>query len=582
MTTPPAALPGRADRITATARRWLGFPTLRPGQHEAVAALLDGHDTLAVMPTGSGKSAIYQLAALLVPGPTVVVSPLIALQRDQVEAIRERVKASGDGTAAMGAAEANSTVSPTRRREALEGFGHGDLEFLFLAPEQLAKPETQEHLAAARPSLFVVDEAHCISSWGHEFRPEYARLGSIVEALGRPRVLALTATAAPPVRAEIVEHLRFRDPAVIVRGFDRPNIRLAVQAFTDAEEKDDALVDRVAGGPGIVYVATRRRAGQLAGRLRQRGVGAVAYHAGLRAAERHEAQRAFMDGEAAVVVATIAFGMGIDKPDVRFVHHADVADSLDSYHQEIGRAGRDGEPAEAVLYYRPEDLGLRRFFAARGQVGLEQFEYVIRAVGEHDGPVPAAELAQATELSPARLEVAANRLEQVGLVKVLPGGEIDQVAGDLDPIAAAEEAAALEESRRRVEQSRVEMVRGYAETRACRREFLLSYFGEPFEGPCGNCDNCLSGLVPAGDGPEGSAGGRAEPFPVNSQVVHDVWGVGLVLRYQGDRLVVLFDQVGYRTLSVETVLERGLLAPAGPEVVAAPRPGRQQGQETPT
>ena len=516
------------DPILALARSALGFRHLRPGQREAVRALLEGRDVLAVMPTGSGKSAIYQLAALELPGPTVVVSPLVALQRDQVEAIARRRLA--------GAAQANATVPPGERRQAIEDFSQGDLEFLFLAPEQLANSDTLDHVVAAKPSLLVVDEAHCISAWGHDFRPEYGRLGAMLEALGRPRALALTATAAPPVRREITDRLGLRDPAVVVRGFDRPNISLAVERFSDADAKDAALVERVAAGEhrsGIVYAATRARTQALAERLAGAGVAAVAYHAGLRAANRRAAQETFMADGDTVIVATTAFGMGIDKPDVRFVFHADAPESLDAYHQELGRAGRDGHPAQAVLFFRPEDLGLRRFFAGGGQLGADQLERVARALEAGGARVGEAELRRATGLSRTKLQAARNLLERAG---------------------TAEAAAALEEDRRRVEQSRIEMLRGYAEDDACRRELLLTYFGEPFEPPCGACDNCQAGL-PTGPQPDPDD----LPFPVDARVRHKAWGPGRVLRYDGDRMVVLFDRAGYRTLSVGTVTERKLL-----------------------
>jgi ATP-dependent DNA helicase RecQ len=540
------------DPILALARSALGFRRLRPGQREAVKALLKGHDVLAVLPTGSGKSAIYQLAALQMPGPTLVVSPLVALQRDQVAAIaRRRLAAAG---------QANATVPAGERRQAIEDFEQGDLEFLFLAPEQLANPDTLERVLAAKPSLLVVDEAHCISAWGHDFRPEYARLGGMLEALGRPQVLALTASAAPPVRREITERLGLRDPAVVVRGFDRPNIRLAVESFTDADAKDAALVERVKAGDGragIVYAATRARTEELAGRLADAGVAAVAYHAGLRAADRRAAQEAFMAVGDTVIVATTAFGMGIDKPDVRFVFHADAPESLDAYHQELGRAGRDGQPAEAVLFYRPEDLGLRRFFAGGAQVDADQLEEVVRELDARDGPVEETELREATGLSQTRLGAALNLLERVGAVTLRPGGEVERPArrsGGNGAEAAAAAAATLDEDHRRVEQSRVEMVRGYAEADACRRELLLTYFGEPFEPPCGACDNCEAGLA------EGSGADPEElPFPVDASVRHKAWGPGRVLRYDGGRMVVLFDRAGYRTLSVATVLERKLL-----------------------
>src|SRR5215208_3279749 len=254
-------LSGQQERVRRTARSKFGYEELRPGQEEAIAAVLRGCDTLAVMPTGSGKSAIYQIAGALIPGTTLVVSPLIALQRDQVEAIA--------GMDAGGAALVNSALPATERAEALDEFADGAAEFLFLAPEQFANEETFARVQASKPSLFVVDEAHCISEWGHDFRPEYLRLGAVIEAFGHPRVLALTATASPPVREEIVKRLGMSDPRIVVRGFDRPNIRLAVEGFSDEEDKREALIAHVvdAPKPGIVYAATRKHAEDLAAAL---------------------------------------------------------------------------------------------------------------------------------------------------------------------------------------------------------------------------------------------------------------------------------------------------------------------------
>jgi len=312
-------------RIEQVARESFGWEKLRPGQAEAAAAAIDGRDTLAVMSTGYGKSAIYQIAALLIPGPTVVVSPLIALQREQAEELEEQ----GVG----GAANVNSTVGVTERREAFEDLEEDELEFMFLSPEQLANEDVQEDLAAAEPSLFVVDEAHCISEWGHDFRPDYLKLGAVAEALGRPPILALTATASPPVREEIVARLGMRDPAVFVRGFDRPNIWLGVERFREEEHKRRALIERVAEEPkpGIVYAATRRGAEEYAADFREAGVDALAYHGGMNKSDRSRAQEKFMDDELDVIVATTAFGMGVDKPNVRFVFHSEVADSVDSH-----------------------------------------------------------------------------------------------------------------------------------------------------------------------------------------------------------------------------------------------------------
>jgi ATP-dependent DNA helicase RecQ len=459
------------DRIARAASEVFGLDELRPGQAEAVAHVLDGRDTLAVMSTGYGKSAIYQIAALLIPGPTVVVSPLIALQRDQVEDL--------ESEDAGGAASVSSVVAAGARREALEELAAGELEFLFLSPEQLSNEEVLADVAAAGPSLFVVDEAHCISEWGHDFRPDYLKLGAVAEAVGRPPLLALTATASPPVRAEIVERLGMRSPEVIVRGFDRPEIWLGVERFHAERAKREALLDRVAAEPkpGIVYAATRRLTEELAGELVARGVHAVAYHGGMARGSRTEAQEAFMRDEAEVVVATTAFGMGVDKPNVRFVFHSEPADSVDSYYQEVGRGGRDRSPARALLFYRVEDLGLRRFFAAGG----------------------------------------------------------------------------TDEHHREIERSRVEMMGAYADSSGCRREFVLTYFGERFSPPCGNCDNCQAGLVSAEDV-------SSRPFAEGSRVTHERWGEGTVQRYEVGAVVVLFESVGYKKLGLDMVLERGLLA----------------------
>jgi ATP-dependent DNA helicase RecQ len=539
-----------SDRIDRVAREAFGFDGLRAGQREAIEAVLAGRDALVVMSTGSGKSAIYQIAGLLVPGATVVVSPLIALQRDQVEDLRER--------AAGGAAQLNSSVPAAERDAALAELAEDALEFVFLAPEQLANQDVLDELAIARPSLLVVDEAHCISEWGHDFRPDYLRLGAAVQALGRPTVLALTATAAPPVRDEIAERLGLRDPVMVVRGFDRPNIRLAVERHHDEQRKLRALRDHVAAAPapGIVYVATRRAAEELAAELRGDGLRAACYHGGMRGAERHAAQEEFMAGGLDAVVATTAFGMGVDKPDVRWVVHAEISESLDSYYQEIGRAGRDGEPAEARLFYRAEDLGVRQFFAGGGQVDVAEIGAVLEAVGDAGGPVEPGRLQELCELSQTKLATAVSRLEEVGAVEVLPDGEVASARGAAPRAEAVEAAAAAEANRRAFDRSRVDMMRSYAETDGCRRAFVLSYFGEPFEPPCGNCDNCLAGRSAAAP----SAGDV--PFAVGSRVAHGEWGEGVVQRYDGDAVVVLFDDVGYKTLALAVVLERSLLRAA--------------------
>jgi ATP-dependent DNA helicase RecQ len=546
--------PTTREQVARLARERLGFDELRPGQAEAVEAVTSGRDTLAVMSTGSGKTAIYQLAGLILDGPTVVVSPLISLQRDQMEAADE------DG--ADPAAVVNSTLTDKQKEEVFTEAAEGEVEYVLLAPEQLADPEVAERLRAARPSLFVVDEAHCVSQWGHDFRPEYLELRAAVETLGRPPILALTATAAPPVRADIVETLGLDDPAVVVRGFDRPNIHLAVERFEEEHPKREAVVDEAAEaakeGAGIVYCATRRAAEEVAEALRERKVRAEHYHAGDSAKLRDQVQEAFLEkGEVDVVVATIAFGMGIDKPDVRWVFHHDISDSVDSLWQELGRAGRDGEPARHKLFYRPEDLGLRRFFAS-GSVEADEIERVGRLVLAAGREVSQAELAEAADLSKTRLSSAIHGLEEAGFLET-EGEEVKVVAPETKLPDAVEEASQGAESREAFDRSRVDMIRAYAERDGCRRAFVLGYFGEAFEPPCGMCDNC-----DAGRGEPEAEGETPTGLEIGARVKHADWGEGTVSGVEDDKLTVVFDSEGYKTLDLDLVEGRGLLEPADP------------------
>jgi ATP-dependent DNA helicase RecQ len=477
--------------IAQAAKKLLKFPSLRPGQEEAIRSLLEGRDTLLVQPTGSGKSAVYQIAGALLEGSTLVVSPLIALQKDQADAIQASRL---DETAVL-----NSTLSSSQFREALERIEAGKVEYIFLAPEQLARQETMERLRSARVSLVAIDEAHCISQWGHDFRPDYLGLAQVIEALGHPPTLAMTATASNEVRREIIERLGLRNPRVLVHGFDRPNISLRVDTFSSKGEKRDAVLRRVeyADKPGIVYVATHRNAETIAADLQLCGVDAVFYHGGLKPKEREEIQNRFMNGDVPVIVATNAFGMGVDKPDIRFVYHADVSDSLDGYYQEIGRAGRDGQPAEAVLFYRPQDINAQQYKTGGGNVDAQALESVANALVHKRRPASRDDLARETSLTGRKLSNIVHKLEEVGAAKQLDSGKIQLVRGrSLTDIAEA--AASQQQVQKDFRKRRLESMQGYAECRTCRREYLLRYFGDDYSGPCGNCDRCeIAGIRPA-------------------------------------------------------------------------------------
>lgn len=534
------------------AREAFGIDTWREGQFEAVRAAAEGHDVLAVMPTGHGKSAIYQVPGAVLPGVTVVVSPLVALQADQARALDAAL---GDGPAVV----LNSTVRARAERGAWEALAAGSARFVFLAPEQLAREETVSRLAELKPRLFVVDEAHCISAWGHDFRPDYLMLRDVRRRLGSPPAIALTATASPHTRAEIVERLGLADPLVLLQSFDRPEIELRVQRHESEDGKRAAVLDQVASldGTGLVYVATRRESEELAAALAGRGVAAAAYHSRLRAADRASVHARFLAGSPGerldVVVATTAFGMGIDVPDVRFVVHADIPDSLDSYYQEIGRAGRDGGAALAVLHYRPEDLGLKRFFAG-GHVPEDQIASVFEAVRAL-GPARAATIRERTGLPPRAQSRVLNLLVRSGSVHAGRSGY--RAADGVDCRGAVGRARAEEESRQRVDASRIEMARGYAETDACRRQWLLNYFGEEASSWCGNCDRCEE------DGSREQAREREanapEGWSMQDPVRHRDWGAGLVMGVETDRITVLFDSVGYKELSLSAIEGDGRL-----------------------
>jgi ATP-dependent DNA helicase RecQ len=364
----------------------------------------------------------------------------------------------------------------------------------------------------------------------------------------------MTATAALPVRDDIVERLRLRDPAVVVTGFARENLALGVVRATTADEQRRTVLALVetGEGAGIVYCRTRRSAEEYAAELTGRGRSTAVYHAGLPKRERTQVHEEFLAGRVPLIAATSAFGMGIDKPNIRWVTHVALPDSPDSYLQEIGRAGRDGEPAQAVLLYRPEDIALQRYFT--GGAPSEPELAALAAALRTGTPQGRTALAEHTGLGPRKLPQLLALLEHVGAAHTVQHGRWTVPRYAPPPAEAARLALQEAERHQRLQRSRIDMMRGLAETAGCRTQALLSYFGEHLSRPCGHCDNCQAGTA--------KVGRATGPYPLHSAVRHASWGQGTVMRYEDDRMVVLFDEVGYKTLSVAVVQRQGLLAPA--------------------
>jgi ATP-dependent DNA helicase RecQ len=491
-------------------RTHFGFDDFRPGQAEAVAAALADRDTLVVMPTGSGKSLCYQLPALMREDLTIVVSPLVSLMQDQVDQLRriapERV------------ALVNAQQTVAQNREVMERAAAGELRLLYIAPERFASPAFVEQVARVRVGLFVVDEAHCVSQWGHDFRPDYFRLADAARYLRARAIVALTATATPQVARDVVARLRLEDPVTVTTGFDRPNLSFAVvpcRTKADKHRRIAAALAEPEALPAIVYAGTRNGCEELA-RLLERELeeDVLVYHAGLDRERRVAVQRAFMGGEARVVVATNAFGMGVDKADVRTVCHETVPQSVEAYYQEAGRAGRDGAPARCLLFAESRDKGLHVFFIQRSEVEDAAFAAVARRLhrdahehGRYD--VELRELASLTgrggDADQARAIIG--HLARAGMLKPAPSPPdraIGRIVGAWDRAAlSACRQSAGEATRVRWRQYRA--IWSFVEQRACRRTTVLRHFGDPAQPftdpgvPC--CDVCDPSLAPAAVAP---------------------------------------------------------------------------------
>jgi ATP-dependent DNA helicase RecQ len=485
-------------------REYFGFPAFRPGQEAALGHVLAGQDALVVMPTGAGKSLIYQLAALLLPGTALVVSPLVALMKDQIDGLTRR---------GIAATFINSSLDSAEQARRLRALADGQHKIILVAPERFRSRAFREALAHVSLSLLVVDEVHCLSQWGHDFRPDYLHIAEARREFGAPVTLGLTATATPRVQDDLLRLLDLPRAARMVTGFNRPNLTFEVFSTPDPKAKLGLVRDFIAQaeGAGIIYTGTRRDAEDVAEFVRAVcGLDARHYHGALDAATRAETQDAFMAGDLPLVVATNAFGMGIDRPDVRFVLHYAMPGTLEAYYQEAGRAGRDGLPARAVMLFSPKDTALHEFFIENDAPSAQE----LRAL--HDflrGPVAARgitleEIEGATGLPDVKARVALEQLEAAGAIR----RALDEAFGRLRvealpfPDVALRALAGQVTARREYKRAQLAVMVDYAETNACRRRTILTHFGDtgPADAPiC--CDNCLARAEAATAAPETEA-----------------------------------------------------------------------------
>ncbi|MFL5309069.1 MAG: RecQ family ATP-dependent DNA helicase [Myxococcales bacterium] len=464
-----------------------GYGGFRPGQEAIIRSVLSGRPTLAILPTGGGKSLCFQLPALLLEGTTVVASPLVALMKDQVDALSAR---------GIPATFVNSSLSEAERKERQARIRAGAYRLVYVAPERFRSSSFRDCIAQVRVPLFAIDEAHCISSWGHDFRPDYLKLAEACGHLRAERILALTATATPEVRKDIARALGLDDPQVFVAGFDRPNLFVEVaRASGDQEKVGRILALARHGGPGLVYAATRRNVEKVVLALRANGIDAAGYHAGMDDAERSGAQESFLRGEVSVVVATNAFGMGVDKADIRFVAHFHVPRSIEAYYQEIGRAGRDGAPSLALLLFNYADVMLQK----RMIEGARPKEETVRKIWDAArglGSGGAGELAAVCGVHPADAQAAVKLLESAGHL-ARRGQDFSVLTPEVEEPAVDFELAAMRVAHERQMLDR--MVR-FCDTEGCRRRNLLRYFGDP-DAPrsCSACDCCAGPRAPAAE-----------------------------------------------------------------------------------
>lgn len=483
----------KAD-VEETLQRYFGFEALRPGQDEVVSTVMQGRDALAIMPTGGGKSLCYQLPALCRSGLTLVVSPLIALMKDQVDALQAR---------GIAAAAINSSLGADEYRQVMSALRNGELQILYVAPERFGQESFMTALRGLQVSLLAIDEAHCLSQWGHDFRPDYLRLGRVREQLGYPQTIALTATATAHVRQDILDTLQLTEPAVIISGFGRENLDFAIAHCDTRKAKFERIRQIVQQWrTGIIYCSTRKNVMLVLEELQGLHINAVAYHAGMTDEEREFSQNAFISRRADVVVATNAFGMGIDRADVRFVIHYEIPGSVEAYYQEAGRAGRDGEQAVCELLFNHADLKTQEFFYEGSNPPLELVRRLYRYLRSrcsfetHELQVTVDEmsLALGKDVNPMAVSTALSVLLHAGAISRSDApGSNTRITKVLDPDKRFADlnidVAGLEEKARR-DHSKIEAVTRFAYSLGCRQQWILDYFGEQGTEPCGHCDAC--------------------------------------------------------------------------------------------